>query len=93
MHHDTCRKYLIRWSVPKEIEFCNELPKTLLGKIDFKVLQKQEDEKRGVSLEVYSKKCFPININGLLPRLFHQLYLVYGILCRQLEVLLMEICL
>ena len=45
---DTCRKYLIRWSVPKEIEFCNELPKTLLGKIDFKVLQKQEDEKRGV---------------------------------------------
>ena len=46
---DTCRKYLIRWSVPKEIEFVNELPKTLLGKIDFKVLQKQEDEKRGVT--------------------------------------------
>ena len=45
---DTCRKYLIRWSVPKEIEFVNELPKTLLGKIDFKVLQKQEDEKRGI---------------------------------------------
>ncbi len=45
---DTCRKYLIRWAVPKEIEFCESLPKTLLGKIDFKVLQKQEDEKRGV---------------------------------------------
>ncbi len=45
---DTCRKYLIRWSVPKEIEFVNELPKTLLGKIDFKVLQKQEDKKRGI---------------------------------------------
>ena len=46
---DHCRKYLIRWAVPKEIEFCDSLPKTLLGKIDFKVLQKQEDEKRGIS--------------------------------------------
>ena len=45
---DTCRKYLIRWAVPKEIEFCDSLPKTLLGKIDFKVLQKQENEKRGI---------------------------------------------
>ena len=45
---DTCRKYLIRWAVPKEIEFVESLPKTLLGKIDFKVLQKMEDEKRGV---------------------------------------------
>ena len=46
---DTCRKYLIRWAVPKEIEFVETLPKTLLGKIDFKVLQKQEDEKRGIT--------------------------------------------
>ena len=46
---DHCRKYLIRWAVPKEIEFCDSLPKTLLGKIDFKVLQQQEDEKRGVT--------------------------------------------
>ena len=46
---DTCKKYLIRWAVPKEIEFVDSLPKTLLGKIDFKVLQKQEDEKRGIS--------------------------------------------
>ena len=45
---DTCRKYLIRWAVPKEIEFCEELPKTLLGKIDFKTLQKQENERRGI---------------------------------------------
>ena len=49
MRHDimeTCQKYLIRWAVPKEIEFRKELPRTLLGKIDFKVLQKEEDEKR-----------------------------------------------
>jgi long-chain acyl-CoA synthetase len=43
---DTCRKYLIRWAVPKEIEFRSSLPLTLLGKVDFKVLQKEEDEKR-----------------------------------------------
>ncbi len=43
-----CRRYLIRWSIPKEIEFVDELPKTLLGKVDFKTLQKQENEKRGI---------------------------------------------
>ena len=45
---DTCRKYLIRWSVPKEIEFIDELPMTLLGKVDFKKLQEMEDKKRGL---------------------------------------------
>lgn len=45
---DTCRKYLIRWAVPKEIEFIKEMPKTLLGKVDFKTLQLQEDKKRGL---------------------------------------------
>ncbi|NLB48508.1 MAG: acyl--CoA ligase [Erysipelotrichia bacterium] len=43
----TCHKYLIRWSVPKEIEFRKQLPLTLLNKIDFKVLQ-EEDKKRGL---------------------------------------------
>ncbi len=51
--HDTimekCRKYLIRWAVPKEIEFVNDLPKTLLGKVDFKALQAEEDKRRGGS--------------------------------------------
>ncbi|MCR5185001.1 MAG: acyl--CoA ligase [Bacilli bacterium] len=45
---DTCRKYLIRWAVPKEIEFIKELPHTLLNKIDFKKLQELEDAKRGI---------------------------------------------
>lgn len=48
---DTCRKYLIRWSVPKEIEFVKELPMTLLGKVDFMKLQKQENESRGIKGE------------------------------------------
>ena len=45
---DTCRKYLIRWAVPKEVEFRSELPVTLLGKIDFKSLQEEENKKRGI---------------------------------------------
>ena len=43
-----CQQYLIRWSVPKEIEFVDELPYTLLGKVDFNKIQKMEDEKRGL---------------------------------------------
>lgn len=43
---DTCRKYLIRWALPKEIEFRKELPLTQLGKVDFRKLQEEEDSKR-----------------------------------------------
>ena len=45
---ETCQKYLIRWAVPKEVEFREELPLTLLGKIDFKTLQEEENKKRGI---------------------------------------------
>ena len=45
---ETCRKYLIRWSVPTEIEFRDTLPLTMLGKVDFKTLQEEEDKKRGL---------------------------------------------
>ena len=43
---ELCRKYLIKWSVPTEIEFRKELPLTMLGKVDFSSLQKEEDKKR-----------------------------------------------
>ncbi len=43
---DTCRKYLIRWAVPKEIEFIEKLPMTMLNKVNFAKLQKEEDERR-----------------------------------------------
>ncbi len=33
-----CRASLIKWSCPREIEFRTELPKTRIGKIDYKVL-------------------------------------------------------
>lgn len=42
---DFCNENLIRWSCPREIEFCRLLPKTLVGKIDFKKLEEQEKDK------------------------------------------------
>ena len=45
---ETCRKYLIKWSVPTEIEFKEKLPTTPLGKVDFNTLQEEEDKKRGL---------------------------------------------
>ena len=35
---DFCRERLIKWSCPREIEFRRELPRTRVGKVDFKVL-------------------------------------------------------
>lgn len=37
-----CRGHLIKWSCPREIEFRGELPKTLVGKIAFNVLEQEE---------------------------------------------------
>ena len=42
-----CNENLIKWSCPREIEFSSELPKTLVGKIDFKQLEQQEKERSG----------------------------------------------
>ncbi len=33
-----CRERLIKWSCPREIEFCAELPKTRIGKVDYRAL-------------------------------------------------------
>jgi long-chain acyl-CoA synthetase len=40
-----CRNNLIKWSCPREIEFTDQLPKTLVGKINFKLLEEQEINK------------------------------------------------
>ena len=40
-----CVKNLARHSIPSKFEFKEELPKTLMGKIDFKSLQKKKGNK------------------------------------------------
>ncbi len=42
---DHCKKHLAKFSLPYEYEFRKSLPKTLIGKVDFKKLQEEEEEK------------------------------------------------
>jgi len=37
-----CQEHLIKWSCPREIEFRGSLPKTLVGKVAFNVLEQEE---------------------------------------------------
>ncbi len=37
-----CRSQLIKWSCPRDIEFRRELPKTRIGKIDYRALMEEE---------------------------------------------------
>ncbi len=39
---DYCREHLIKWSCPRSIEFRSDLPKTLVGKVAFNALEKEE---------------------------------------------------
>ncbi len=44
-----CRRYLASYKVPKHIEFRTELPRTLLGKILYRVLREEEQGRRGAA--------------------------------------------
>ena len=43
---ENCKKNISRYGVPKEIEFRTELPKTLVGKVAYRELEKEEEEKQ-----------------------------------------------
>jgi len=40
-----CEKYLAKYSVPYYYEFRSELPRTMVGKVDYKVLENEEKDK------------------------------------------------
>ena len=41
---ELCKKNLAAYSVPKEFEFRKSLPKTLIGKVDFRKVEEQESK-------------------------------------------------
>jgi len=41
-----CSVYLAKYSIPYEYEFRNELPKTMIGKVAYKILEDEEESKR-----------------------------------------------
>lgn len=43
---ELCKKNLPKYAQPYEIEFRESLPKTLIGKVDFRALQKENNENR-----------------------------------------------
>lgn len=43
---ELCQKNLAKYSIPKEYEFRKSLPKTIVGKVDFRKLQQENIEKR-----------------------------------------------
>ena len=40
-----CRKYIAKYAMPYDIEFRSELPKTLVGKVAYRVLEEEETRK------------------------------------------------
>lgn len=40
-----CKEHLNVWSVPKEIEFCDVLPTTKVGKVDFRALEQLQQQR------------------------------------------------
>ena len=53
---DFCRRDLIVWSCPREIEFRTELPLTLVGKVAFAELAAEEVEKMGNEADICQQK-------------------------------------
>jgi long-chain acyl-CoA synthetase len=46
-----CRKHLIKWSVPRAIEFRDKLPTTLVGKVEYSALEKSRITAEDMELE------------------------------------------
>lgn len=42
---DYCRKHIAKYAMPKDIEFRESLPKTLVGKVAYRVLEEEEAKK------------------------------------------------
>ena len=43
-----CKKRIARYAMPYDIEFRAELPKTLVGKVNYRVLEEEELQKMGM---------------------------------------------
>ena len=50
-----CRKNIAKYAMPYDIEFRRELPKTLVGKVAYRVLEEEEAEKRRAAEEAGKK--------------------------------------
>ena len=42
---DYCRKNIAKYAMPYDIEFRDDLPKTLVGKVAYRILEEEEAQK------------------------------------------------
>ncbi|MDO4354652.1 MAG: AMP-binding protein [Clostridia bacterium] len=52
-----CRKHIAKYAMPYDIEFRKELPKTLVGKVAYRVLEEEEAEKRKAAEQTESENA------------------------------------
>ena len=52
-----CRKHIAKYAMPYDIEFRKELPKTLVGKVAYRVLVEEEAEKRKAAEQTESENA------------------------------------
>lgn len=52
-----CRKHIAKYAMPYDIEFRKELPKTLVGKVAYRVLEDEEAEKRKAAEQTESENA------------------------------------
>ncbi|MEG1524917.1 MAG: AMP-binding protein [Clostridia bacterium] len=45
-----CKRHIAKYAMPYDIEFLNELPKTLVGKVAYTVLERKESEKSAAAV-------------------------------------------
>ena len=45
-----CRQRIAKYAMPYDIEFREELPKTLVGKVAYKILENEEAEKKNANV-------------------------------------------
>ena len=50
-----CRKHIAKYAMPYDIEFRKELPKTLVGKVAYRMLEEEENAK--VQQQVQESTC------------------------------------
>ena len=48
---DYCRKHVAKYAMPYDIEFRDELPKTLVGKVAYRVLEDEEKAKQAAAAQ------------------------------------------
>ena len=59
-----CRKHLIKWSVPRAIEFRDKLPTTLIGKVEYSALEKSRITAEDLALGESAGVCMVITRFG-----------------------------